>query len=251
MGTFKAYFKKEIIESIRQYRYIILIVGLIFFAISEPIMMKLLPGILKSQVNGDISSLFVITRKSVLQNYIKDLFQLGTIFIVFSMAGSLSDEIANQKFVFPYSKGCKPSGIVLSKVLHYSIAAALITFSGFCISFYYTNLLIKGESVSFNNVAVSAFLVILYFIFIINLAVFFSSMLKKGLAAGFITLGIVYFSSILNNIESLRDFIPYRLIYDASLYSGTIPVKTAVIIILYCTILYSLAIFRMNKIEVI
>jgi ABC-2 type transport system permease protein len=103
MGTFKAYLKKEIVESIRQYKYIVLLVGILFFAISDPIMMKLLPKILKSQTNGDLSSLFVVSPTIVLQNYIKNLFQLGAMFIVFTAAGSLCDEISTQKLVFPYS----------------------------------------------------------------------------------------------------------------------------------------------------
>ena len=49
MRTFKAYFEKEIMESIRQYRYLVLAVGIIVFAILDPLMLKLLPKILANQ----------------------------------------------------------------------------------------------------------------------------------------------------------------------------------------------------------
>ena len=74
MTTFKAYFKKEIMESKRQYKYIILAVGIIAFAIIDPFMLKLLPKILEKQLQGDLSSLFIATPKSAINNYIKESF---------------------------------------------------------------------------------------------------------------------------------------------------------------------------------
>ncbi len=76
MTTFKAYFKKEIMESSRQYKYIILAVGIIAFAILDPFMLKILPKILEKQSQGDLSSLFVATPKSAINSYIKIFFKL-------------------------------------------------------------------------------------------------------------------------------------------------------------------------------
>lgn len=251
MGTFKAYFKKEILESIRQYRYIVLLVGIIFFAISDPILMKLLPKILKSQASADLSSLFSVTPKVVLQSYIKDLFQIGSMFIVFTASGSLSDEIARQKLVFAYSKGGRPAGIVLSKILHLGITITLITFLGFLVNYYYTNILIKGDTVPVGTLMLCTGLITLYYFFNVCLAVFFSSFIKKGIAAGFLVLGLAYFSALLNGIEGIQNFIPYRLVYNASSFISTDITKTVIIITLYCIVLISLTIYRMSKVEVI
>ena len=251
MGTFKAYFRKEIIESIRQYRYIVLLVGILIFAISDPIMMKLLPKILKSQSGADLSSLFIVTPKAILQKYINDLFQIGAMFIVFTASGSLCREISHQKLVFPYSKGGRPSGIVLSKILHLSITITLITFLGFLINYYYTNILIKGDIVPVSTLMLSAGLISLYYFFNVCLAVFFSSFIKKGIAAGFLVLGIAYFTPLLNGVEILKNFLPYRLVYNASSFIFTDIAKPVIIIILYCIVLISLTIYRMNRVEVI
>jgi ABC-2 type transport system permease protein len=72
MITFKAYFKKEIMESKRQYKYIILAVGIIAFAILDPVMLKLLPKILENQLQGqgDLNLLIVSTPKAAINNYI-------------------------------------------------------------------------------------------------------------------------------------------------------------------------------------
>jgi ABC-2 type transport system permease protein len=251
MGTFSAYLKKEIVESIRQYKYIVLLVGILVFAISDPVMMKLLPKILKSQATGDLSSLFVVSPTIALQSFIKNLFQIGSMFIVFTAAGSLCDEVSNQKLVFPCSKGGRPASIVLAKVLHLGVTITLITFLGFLVNYYYTGILIKGTIVKVSSLLLCASLVSLYYIFNVCLAVFFSSFIKKGIVAGFLVLGITYFSTLLNSIEKVQNFLPYRLIYNASSFITTDITKTVIAIILYCIILISLAIYRMNRVEVI
>ena len=131
MTTFKAYFKKEIMESKRQYKYIILAIGIIVFAIINPVMLKLLPKILGQQLKGDLSSFIVSTPKAAINDYIKSLFQIGTLFIIFTLGSNLNEEINEEKLIFPYSKGSQPAGIVLAKIIHYTIVVTILTFIGF------------------------------------------------------------------------------------------------------------------------
>lgn len=251
MGTYKSYLKKESLEALRQYKYVVLAVGILFFSIVDPIMMKLLPTMLKAQLSGDLASLFVTNRRIVMQSYIKDLFQLGAMFVVFTAANSLSDEISTQKFVFPYSKGCSTRGIVLAKLSHYSIVITILTFCGFTINYYYTNILFNNDTVPYINVLISASLVAIYFIFNIILATFFSSLVKKGIVAGFITIGIGYFSTLLNSLGSIGDYIPYKLISNASSFNNLNSIKIIVIVSLVSISLILLTINQMNKVEVV
>ena len=57
MQTFKAYFKKEVLEAVRTNKYIILFVGTIFWALLDPLLLKLLPIILESSLPVDMTSL--------------------------------------------------------------------------------------------------------------------------------------------------------------------------------------------------
>jgi ABC-2 type transport system permease protein len=251
METFKAYFKKEILESQRQYRYVILVVGILFFSIADPIMMKLLPSILKAQLHGDLASLFITSRRIVMQNYVKDLFQIGVLFVVFTASSSLSDEISTQKFVFPYAKGGSPGGIVLAKIVHYSIVISILAICGFTIDHYYVNMLFKNDTVSYNNVMWSAGLISIYFIFNIVVATFFSSILKKGIVAGFITIGICYFSTLLDGIKPIGDYLPYKLVSNASTFNNLSSTKCLVFVLICSISLLALTIYRMNKVEVV
>lgn len=251
MTTFKAYFKKEIMESKRQYKYIVLGVGIIAFAILDPFMSKLLPIILEKQLQGDLSSLFVVTPKSAINNYIKDLFQIGTLFIVFTLGSNLNEEITEGKLVFPYSKGGLPIGIVLAKIIHYAIVVTVLTFIGFLTCSYYVSILIQGERVALSGIISSAILMSVYYFFNIALVTLFSSIVKKGVTAAFITLMVTFISAAFVNLSTIGKLMPYKLVVGANLftlknYSYTIAFS------IMCSILFIIAtIFNMNKVEVI
>jgi ABC-2 type transport system permease protein len=251
MTTFKAYFKKEIMESSRQYKYIILAIGIIAFAILDPFMLKILPKILEKQLQGDLRSLFVATPKSAIISYINHLFQIGNLFIIFTLASSLSDEINGEKLVFPYSKGSRPSSIVIAKITFYTILVTILTFVGFLTCYYYGSFLFKGEKTSFSGIINSSILMSVYFFFNITLVTLFSSLVKKGVTAGFITLIITFLSSTLVNSHVIGKFIPYKLVLGANLFTLESYSYTIIFTVIFSLIFIILTIFRMNKVEVI
>jgi len=251
MTTFKAYFKKEIMESKRQYKYVILAVGIIAFAILDPFMLKLLPKILEKQLQGDLSLLFIATPKSAINNYIKDLFQIGNLFIIFTLASTLNDEINGEKLVFPYSKGSKPVGIVLAKIIHYTIVVTILTFIGFLTCYYYGSILLQGEKASLPGVMNSAILMSVYYFFNIALVTLFSSFVKKSVTAGFITLMITFLSATLVNLDTIGKFMPYKLVEGANSFTLESYLYT-IVFSTVCSILFIIfTIFKMSKVEVI
>ncbi|MCB2299031.1 hypothetical protein [Clostridium tagluense] len=251
MTTFKAYFKKEIMESKRQYKYIILAVGIIAFAIINPVMLKLLPKILEQQLKGDLSSLIVATPKAAINDYIKSLFQIGTLFIIFTLGSNLNEEINEEKFVFPYSKGSVPAGIVLAKIIHYTMVVTILTFLGFLTCAYYGSILFKGEKVDLPGIMSSALLMSIYYFFNIALVTLFSSFVKKGVTAGVITIMITFTSATLVNLNTIGKFMPYKLVEGANLFTLENYSYTIAFLII-CSILFIIAtIFNMNKVEVI
>lgn len=251
MGTFKAYFKKEIKESQAQYKYLVLAAGIITFALLDPIMIKLLPILLKSKIPGDLSSLFVIDQKAAVLSYMKDLFQIGSFFIVFVHCGTLSDEIYNEKLVFAYSKGAKPSSIVLAKTIHYTLVVLILTFIGFIINIYYSQILFKENTIKLSMVIISALLMSIYFLFNICLVTLLSSVFKKSFSSGILTLTLNFMSIPLMVIKSLVKFIPYNLVKGANSFSLNDMTFTIIFVICSSATLIWLTIIRMNKVEVI
>lgn len=251
MSTFKAYFKKEIIEAIRQYKYLIIIISLLFFAIADPIMLKALPSILKGETNMNLASLFKVNRQMALQNYIKDLFQIGNIIIVFTLSGIVGKEIYEEKLVFPYSKGVTPIGIILSKALNYIIFTTVITFLGFIINSYYAGILFKDNGVVFSGVMKSALCISLFYIFNIIFTEFISSLFKKSMASGIIVLFINYFMLAFKSLKSFYNYLPVKFIDIANTFSTNGIEKPIFSLIICSCIFIFLSIYRMNKVEVI
>jgi len=251
MGTFKAYFKKETKEYGRQYKYLILAIGIVGFALFNVIMLKLLPEILKNQLPPEVASYFKTTEKAAVLNYIKNLLQLGNFFVIFTYCGSLSDELASQKLVFPYSKGASPLALVAAKFIHYSSIVVAFTFMGFFSTYYYAGVLFKGESLSISEIAAAATLLSIYFIFNIALLTLISSLCKKGITAGIVTLAITFLSIPLTNISKISKLIPYKLVENANLFSFNNIAFTMIFTIFISIGFVILAIIRMNKVEVI
>ncbi|SDF11771.1 ABC-2 type transport system permease protein [Thermoanaerobacter thermohydrosulfuricus] len=251
MNTFKAYLKKEIIESWRHYKYLILLIGIVLFAILDPIILKLLPEMFKNEINGDLASLIQIDMKSAVQNYIKDLNQISLLIVLLTLMGTLSEEVSSQKLVFPYSKGANLSAIVISKILHYSVTLSIFIITGFAISYYYATTLFHNNVIAFNKILISSILMSIYYIFIITLLIFLSSILKKGIIAALLVLILHIVSSILVNIDKIAKFIPYNLISLANSFSTENILTTIISAILYCIILSIFTMKIMNKIEII
>jgi ABC-2 type transport system permease protein len=218
-------------------------------------MVKLLPEILKSQLtkgSGDISALLPpMTQLTGMQNYIKDLFQIVTLIIIFTICSALSDEITTEKFIFPYSKGSLPIGIVLGKLANYTLATTLFTFIGFLVNYYYSGLLLKGNAIAFSSVLVSAAFLSIYYFYTITLILFLSSIIKKGVITGIIVLFINYFSLAFIGIKSISKFIPYKLVEAASQFKYINLTTTIISVILLSIIFMVLTVRRMSRIEVV
>lgn len=251
MNTFRAYLKKEIIESWRHYKYLALLIGIVLFAILDPIILKLLPQILKSQINADLFSIIKIDMKSAVQNYIKDLNQISILIVLLTLMGTLSEEVSSQRLVLPHSKGANLSAVVISKILHYAVVLSVFIIAGFVINYYYATTLFQNNVIAFDKVLLSSILISLYYIFIIILLIFLSIILRRGIISALLVLIFHIISAVLINIDKIAKFIPYNLISLANSFTAKNILTTTILVALYCLLLTILTIKKVNKIEII
>ncbi|SHJ69514.1 ABC-2 type transport system permease protein [Anaerobranca californiensis DSM 14826] len=254
MTSFKAYFKKEILESLRQSRYIIFLAGFGIWALVNPLGLKFLPQLIGDQLPQELLDQLIPDRAGAMQNYISDVFSLVIMFVIFPLMGILSDEVGRQRLMLPASKGLSLSQMVLAKSFHYSGVIIDVVFIGFLINYYYTGVLFGDGGITIFNVLQSALLVAIYFIFIISLLLFVSSLVKKGIIAGLSVLVFNYLLPLISSIDKITKFSPYYLFQRASdinnVFDGTLLpslLTTGFIIV----VLNWLAIYRMKKIEVV
>jgi ABC-2 type transport system permease protein len=127
----------------------------------------------------------------------------------------------------------------------------ILTSIGFIINYYYSQILFKENNIKISMVMASALLISLYFLFNICLVTLLSSLLKKGLSSGILTLTLNFISIPLLTIKSLGKFIPYNLVKGANNFSLNDMSFTIIFVICSSVLLILLTIFRMNKVEVI
>lgn len=256
MGTFKAYFNKEILESKRHFRYLIIFLAFLFLALSSPVFVKLTPKILESSGVKDpsqLQGLFLTKRLDIMGNLImKDLTQMGILIVSFVFCNILSEELGSQKFVFPFSKGAEAGYIVLAKSLHYSLVIIAAVTLTLCVNYYYVGIMFAdGPMPAITDMLFSILLVSLFFIFTFMLTMFFSLVFKKGIAAGVIASLFQYLSTIPSQVKSIKDFVPFNMLKAAAQYKVTDMAVPIVIIVSYIIFLILLNIMILKRKEII
>lgn len=255
MGTFKAYFHKEMLESWRQYRYLVLGVGFILFAILDPVMLKLMPYLLEGQIPAELAKILSLefTPVQAVQNYLGDLVEMVPLFTILGLMGVFADELREQRLVFPYSRGAHAGGMVLAKYAHYGLVLTAAILVGFLLNMFYANLLFAGQKVALRGILVSALLFIVFYLFITALLFLMSSLLRRGIVAAITVLILTYLSAIFAGMNSIARWIPYTLSSQANLFGHAdagLAAQTALITCGYIVLLLWLTIRRMRRVEV-
>jgi len=251
--TFNAYLKKEILESVRTNKYLILFVGTIFWALMVPLMLKLMPLLFKS-LPIDLSAVFAdFNRDAAFMSFLGDFFEVGTLFFALTLMGIVSNEIYYKRLVFPYSSGADPTGMILAKYIHYSLTFSIFILIAFLTNYFYTNRLFEGGILGIGIVIRSALLYILYYAVLLSLLIFLSSLLRRGLIAGITVIVLGYTLSIFNQITRIRAYLPNYLLFKATdignVFDSTL-IPTLIISMILIIVFIFFSIQRLKRIDI-
>ncbi|MDF1618617.1 hypothetical protein [Petrocella sp. FN5] len=210
---------KELRMGIRTSRFLVIIASFLFFAILTPIMMKyILPQLLHNQFQGmneaSISQMIDMSQKGALLGYMSDLFEIGTIIVVFALSGLLAQEIKENTLVLPICSGKKLLSIVGSKLLVFSVFLILASTLGMVISYLYAGILFSFD-IGLWPVLVIGLLYGGYMIFLLSLAMLFGTFIKNAIGTGFMTLGFSLFIYFIGSYFKLHTYLPSGLLIGA------------------------------------
>ena len=253
MKTFNAYLKKEILESVRTNKYLILFVGTIFWALMVPLMLKLMPLLFKS-LPIDLSAVFAdFNRDAAFMSFLGDFFEVGTLFFALTLMGIVSNEVYYKRLVFPYSSGADPTGMILAKYIHYSLTFSIFILIAFLTNYFYTNRLFEGGILGIGIVIRSALLYILYYAVLLSLLIFLSSLFRRGLIAGITVIVLGYTLSIFNQITRIRAYLPNYLLFKAAdignVFDSTL-IPTLIISMILIIVFIFFSIQRLKRIDI-
>jgi ABC-2 type transport system permease protein len=211
-------FKKEIMESARNFKWLWMPVVFILFGVTEPLTAYYLPDILQSL--GDLPEGAVIeiptpSSAEVLMSTISQMNTLGVLVIVLAFMGIVSGERKSGAAAMILVKPVSYHAYIYSK---WAAALLLIWASyilGLASTWYYINLLFENISPAafFQSLAVYG----LWLMFLLTMLLFFSSLVKASGAAAFSAIAVSIILSFLSGS------LPEKMKWSPSGLSSYIP----------------------------
>lgn len=203
-------FKKEMLESWRSYRVLILAVAFIFFGILSPFTAKLLPEILDQFTPEGIT--ITIADPSYMDSWLQfydNMYQMGLLIIFILFAGLLVDEYQKETLPMLLTKGLQSTAITYGKFI---ATAALITatyLAGFLICILYTWIYFQtGINL---EILIGSLSILLGYLLIIALFLFWGSIFSKISAVFLTAAGSVALLMVANLHPKIQNWNPISL----------------------------------------
>ena len=207
-----AFLKKEFKEILRTYKIWMVPLIFLFFGFLSPIVVKVLPDLLKPQLEAQ--KIFIEipapTAVDAFLQYFKNLAQIGMLAIILISMGLISEEKTKGTLPLVLAKPVSRSAVVTSKFLAHASLILGSILVGAIGCYLYTTVLFEGAN--FSKFAQGTVLYLIYSLLTLTITLFFSTLLSNQIAAGGLSL-IVYFSlSILPSVnKSFAKYSPHSL----------------------------------------
>ena len=249
----KAMIKKEYLYGIRNSKFLIIGFTFMFFALSVPVMVKvLLPSLLKSQFPGlsetDLAMMMDISQTGSLINYLKNTFEIGMILISFTLSGLIASELKENTLVLSICSGRKFAPILLSKYIVNAIFIVSISFIALSTTYYYSTILFENE-VTFSAIMKSALLESILLMFVVALILTIGTFTKKPIATGLFSVGLVYLLSLIGGLFKINKYVPTGLHIEANQFVSEFNNDTFITIAITIALIAVLLITSIKKLE--
>ena len=162
--------KKELIESWRTHRFLILTVVFLIFGILSPLMAKLLPELLKSGLGGVKVTVPTPTSLDSWTQYYKNLTQMGIYVFALMLGGCVSQEIQQGTLINLVTKGLPRWSVIVAK----SVVGLLQWLWCIGLAFFFLSLIVFGSTLATNQYGGLLFTVIIVAL------LYVAQMIKKG-----------------------------------------------------------------------
>lgn len=213
MKGYLTFLKKELIEYAKTYKLLIMLIVFSVFGITNPLVAKLTPQILRSFMTDDI----VINWPEpaacdAWEQFFKNATQMGLIVMVILFSGVLSSELSRGTLINLLTKGLSRTSVILSKytcmVLVWTVSIALC----FGLTFGYTAYLFPEDDVS--NLLFSVFCLWLFGLFLLAALMISAALTRTGYGCMLMTGVIVVICMLVNIIPAAHGYNPVSLAAD-------------------------------------
>jgi ABC-2 type transport system permease protein len=253
MKGYIAFTKKEVLESFRTYRMLILVSVFFLFGMLSPLTAKLMPEIFKSlALDGIVITIPTPVALDAYAQLFKNLSQMGMLVVLLVFSGMLSTEITKGTLINMLTKGLSRSAVILSK---FTVSLATWTLSlliAFVTTYGYTVYLFGSGNQP--NLLFSVFCLWLFGAFLLSLILLSSSFMPGNFGGLTMTTVLIVLMMILDAFPKLHQFNPIALAsVNVALLAKTVnvgdvtPIVFITLILIGLSLSGSMLIFRKKR----
>lgn len=213
MKNYLTFTKKELVESSRTYKLLIMLTVFFIFGMMSPLTAKILPQILSQFMPEGIT--ITLPEPSAIDSwgqFFKNISQMGLILMVIVFSGVLSTELSRGTLINILTKGLSRSTVILSKYTGMAVIWTTSLVLAFLVGWGYTAYLFPGSRIV--NLLFSVFCLWLFGMFLLAVLLFASTLIKNNYGCMVITGAIVVVLTICNIVPVLKKINPYSLVVE-------------------------------------
>lgn len=249
MNGFKSFFKKEWLENLKNYRFIVLFALFLIFGITNAPVAKYTPEIL-SALAENVQITLQPSAINSWEQFFKNVSGLGFSVVIIMFGSCLSHEYNRGTIVLMVTKGLSRSTVVLVKFFIAVLTMSVCYWMCFCVTYGYTVYLWPSSTLS--HVAEAAVLLWLEGILYVSILLLGCVVFKQTFSSILFTGGFVAVLALLRYVECLSEIVPLRLGTDnISVISGSIAISELyvpiLLTILSIVVLVLLSVFIFEK----
>ncbi|MDE3281259.1 ABC transporter permease [Lacticaseibacillus casei] len=204
--------KKELLESWRTHRFLILTVVFLIFGILSPLMAKLLPALLKGGLGGVKIAMPTPTSLDSWTQYYKNMTQIGIYVFALMLGGCVSQEIQQGTLINLVTKGLPRWSVIIGKAFVGLLLWLWCVGSAFLVTWAYTAYYFPD--IHSPHVVLAFVPLAIFGIFFLSLLVFGSTLASNNYGGLLFTVVIVALLYLAQMVKEWQHFNPISLISD-------------------------------------
>ena len=210
--NFLAALRKEWLEQWRTYRLLVVGVVLVAFGLLSPLIAKYMPEIIKLLPNGEAISQLIPTPTvmDAVTQYLKNIGQFGVILALLLTMGAVAQEKDKGTAAMMLVKPLPRLTFLVAKftALALTFGVAITLAGAGC--YYYIWLMFGALNVG-HWLALNGLILVVVLVYV-ALTLFFSVVTKSQVAAGGLSLGVLFILALIGSIPGLGEYLPGQLI---------------------------------------
>jgi ABC-2 type transport system permease protein len=242
---------KELREGLRSYKFLIIAFALLFFALLDPITLKLLPKLLKSQIGMEgFAEMMNINQSEAIKSYLGDVLQIVPVVIAFTIGGIVTKEFTEHYIDIPLSKGMDLNRLYTAKWIVYIVFIIVTTFIAMAINYTYASLIFGYGMVSLRVIFRAYSMIILILIYYISTHLLMETWVRKSYLASILSIAVFFGQYGMLYLVGLkwRHIFPHYLMIQST--TMTMTFRSEDLTCMTLTILYSLILLLVGRLAI-